>query len=153
MTPTLWLVSFTIFSQRPFCQAKSWKIKNTVFGYKKRWKIQSDMIFWTATPKLWVVSFTIFSPRPLYKAKSWKTQNTVFGYKKWLKSESDRIFWSTTPILCVVSFTLFSQNDFWNKLGFPCFAALFGAFFVACIRKLKFAKKPFQVYTKRGENT
>ena len=95
------------------------------------------MIFWTATPKLWVVSSTIFSPRPLYKAKSWKTQNTVFGYKKWLKFESDRIFWSTTPILWVVSFTTFSRNDFWNKLGFPCFAALFGAIFCGKYTEIK----------------
>ena len=81
-TPTLWLFSFTIFSPRPLCKAKSWKTQNTVFGYKKWLKFESDKIFWSATPTLWLVSFTIFSQRPLCKAKSWKTQNSVFGYKK-----------------------------------------------------------------------
>ena len=105
------------------------------------------VLYHTPRPQHWLVSFTIFSQRPFCQAKSWKTQNTVFGYKKWLNFESDRISWSATPILwvvsAVVSFTTFSRNDFWNKLGFPCFAALFGAFFVACIRKLKIVKIPF----------
>ena len=106
-TPKLWVVSFTIFSPLPLYKAKSWKTQNTVFGYKKWLKFESDRIFWSATPTLWLFSFTIFSQRPLCKAKCWKTQNTVFDYNKWWKNESDRIFWSATPTLWVVSFATF----------------------------------------------
>ena len=77
-----WVVSFVPFDSWPFYRAKTWKTQNTVFGYKKRSRIESNKIFWVATLALSVVWFVIFDPWPFYQAKSWKTQNTVFGYKK-----------------------------------------------------------------------
>ena len=34
-TNIIWVVSFTDFELWSFCQTKSWKLQNTVFGYKK----------------------------------------------------------------------------------------------------------------------
>ena len=90
--------------------SKKLKIKNSVFGYKKGSRIQSNELFSSAITKLWVVSFAIFDSWPFYQGKSWKTQNTVFGYKKGSKIESNKIFWSATPKLWVVSFVIF---DLW----------------------------------------
>ena len=94
-------------------------MQNTVFGYKKGSKIQSNKIFWSATPILWVVSFATFDPLPFYRTKSWKMQNTVFGYKKGSKIQSDKIFWSATPKLCIVSFATFVSKwpEHWLSLG------------------------------------
>ena len=89
-------------------------MQNTVFGYKKGSKIESNKIFWSATPKLWVVSFAIFDSWSFYQTKSWKTEITVFGYKKGSKIESDKIFWSATPKLWVVSFAIFDSWSFYQ---------------------------------------
>ena len=109
-TNTFWVVSFTDCELWSFCQTKSWKLKNTVFGYKKGSKLQYHQTFWSATSILWVVSFPTFDLSPFYQAKSWKTQNTVLDYKKGSKIQSDKIFWSATPKLWVVSFATFASK-------------------------------------------
>ena len=116
-----------------FIKLKAGKTQNTVFGYKKWSKIQSDKIFWSATCKLWVVSFDIFELWPFYKSKNWKRQNTVFGYKKWSKIQSDKIFSSVNPKLWVVSFATFGSKSFLTKGRNPMFSRTFRRIFLGMV--------------------
>ena len=105
----LWMFLFSIF--RYVSVSIIWKTQNTVSGYKKRSKIQSHEIFWSAIPELWVVSFGTFASWPFYRRKSWETQNTVFGYKKESKFNPTRFSDSLPQILCCFML-VFSQNHF-----------------------------------------
>ena len=44
-TNIFWVVSFTDFELWSFCQTKSWKLQNTVFGYKKGLKNSMPLSF------------------------------------------------------------------------------------------------------------
>ena len=87
-----------------------WKTQNTVSGYKKRSKIQSHQIFWSAIPEFWVVSFGTFASWPFYRRKSWETQNTVFCYKKESKFNPTRFSDSLPQILCCFMLVFFSKS-------------------------------------------
>ena len=112
-----------------------WKTQNTVSGYKKRSKIQSHEIFWSAIPELWVVSFGTFASWPFYRRKSWETQNTVFGYKKESKFNPTRFSDSLPQILCCFML-VFSQNHFLRiteKYGsLTCFHYNISAYLLKC---------------------
>ena len=109
--PTLWLVSFTSFSQRLLHKAKSWKTQDAVLVTKSGENLN---LIWFSDPQpkscMWfhLLSFLhdhLINP----KAKKHKISFLVTkSGENWIRYT----FWTATPKLWVVSFTIFLHDHF-----------------------------------------